>query len=130
MRSRCFIGAPMLVLPTLGLYKIQGDRSRLSDYEGQLRRFSPDVIVDLILSSEGQARQLVETAREISGRVIAISSMDVCRAWGVMHEVEAGSLDSLPVTEDSPLRTTPRLYPPETLKMLQNTCTWLDDHYH
>jgi len=56
----------------------------------------------------------VETAHEIARRVIAISSMDVYRAWGVMHEVEAGSLDPLPVTEDSPLRTTRRLYPPET----------------
>src|SRR5258705_13356234 len=90
MRSRSFTAAPMLVLPTLGLYKSRGDRNRLSDYEGQLRRFSPDVIVDLILSSGGQARQLVETAHEIARRVIAISSMDVYRAWGVVHEVEAG----------------------------------------
>jgi nucleoside-diphosphate-sugar epimerase len=55
--------------------------------------------------------------------------MDVYRAWGVMHEVEAGPLDPLPLTEDSPLRTTRRLYPPETVKMLQTTFTWLDDHY-
>jgi len=99
-----------------GVVQIQGDRNRLSDYESQLRRFSPDVIVDLILSSGEQARQLVETAHEIARRVIAISSMDVYRAWGVMHEVEAGSLDPLPLTEDSPLRTTRRLYPPETVK--------------
>jgi len=112
-----------------GVVQIQGDRNRLFDYEGQLRRFSPDVIVDLILSSGDQARQLVETAHEIARRVIAISSMDVYRAWGVMHEVEAGPLDPLPLTEDSPLRTTRRLYPPETVKMLQNTFTWLDDHY-
>ena len=54
--------------------------------------------------------------------MIAISSMDVYRAWGVIHEVEAGSLESLPLTEDSPLRTTRRLYLPET-KMLQNIFT-------
>ena len=60
-----------------GVVQIQGDRNRLSDYEGQLRLFSPDVIVDLILSSGEQARQLVETAHEIARRVIAISSMDV-----------------------------------------------------
>jgi nucleoside-diphosphate-sugar epimerase len=112
-----------------GVVQIQGDRNRLSDYEGQLRRFSADVIVDLILSSGEQALQLVETAREIAQRVIAISSMDVYRAWGVMHEVETGPVDPLPLTEDSPLRTTRRLYPPETVKMLQNTFTWLDDHY-
>jgi nucleoside-diphosphate-sugar epimerase len=109
--------------------QIQGDRNRLSDYEGQLRRFSPDVIVDLILSSGKQARQLVETAHEIARRVIAISSMDVYRAWGVVREVEAGPLDPLPITEDSPLRSTRKLYPQENLKMLQNTFTWLDEDY-
>jgi nucleoside-diphosphate-sugar epimerase len=46
-----------------------------------------------------------------------------------MHEVEAGSLDPLPLTEDSPLRTTRKLYPQEKVKMLQNTFTWLDEHY-
>ena len=112
-----------------GVVQIQGDRNRLSDYDGQLRRFSPDVIVDLILSSGDQARQLVETAHQIAPRVIAISSMDVYRAWGVVHEVEAGPLDPLPITEDSPLRTTRKLYPQEKVKMLQNTFTWLDEHY-
>jgi nucleoside-diphosphate-sugar epimerase len=112
-----------------GIVQIQGDRNRLSDYADQLRRFSPDVIVDLILSSGQQARQLGVVAHEIARRVIAISSMDVYRAWGVLHEVEAGPLDPLPLTEDSPLRTTRRVYPPETLKMLQNTFTWLDEHY-
>jgi nucleoside-diphosphate-sugar epimerase len=112
-----------------GVIQIQGDRNRLSDYADALRRFSPDVIVDLILSSGDQARQLVDTAREIARRVIAISSMDVYRAWGVLREVEPGSIDPLPLTEDSPLRTTRRLYPPETVKMLQNVFTWLDERY-
>jgi nucleoside-diphosphate-sugar epimerase len=116
-------------LANSGVVQIQGDRNRLSDYEGPLRRFSPDVIVDLILSSGEQARQLVETAHEIVQRVIAISSMDVYRAWGVLREVEAGSLDPSPLTEDSQLRTTRRLYPPETLKMMQNIFTWLNEDY-
>ena len=112
-----------------GVVQIQGDRNRFSDYVGQLRRFSPDVIVDLLLSSGEQARQLVETAHQIAPRVIAISSMDVYRGWGVMLEVEAGPLDPLPITEDSPLRTTRNLYPQENLKMLQNTFSWLEEHY-
>ena len=112
-----------------GVVQIQGDRSRLSDYHGQLRRFSPDVIVDLILSSGEQARQLVQTAHEIARRVIAISSMDVYRAWGVVQGVETGPLDPLPVTEDSPLRTTRKVYPQEQVKMLQKTFTWIDEQY-
>jgi nucleoside-diphosphate-sugar epimerase len=107
---------------------IQGDRNRLSDYEGQFRQFSPEVIVDLILSSGEQARQLMDTARGIS-RVIAISSMDVYRAWGVVREVEVGPLDPLPLTEDSPLRTARRLYGPETVKMMQGIFTWVTEDY-
>ncbi len=77
---------------------IQGDRNRLSDYLSQLRQFSPDVIIDLILSSGDQARQLITVARELGTRVVAISSMDVYRAWGVLQEVETGPLDPLPIT--------------------------------
>ena len=109
--------------------QIQGDRNRLSDYRNQFQRFSPDVIVDLILSSGEQARQLMMTVRDVAPRVIAISSMDVYRAWGVLHGVEPGPLDPLPLTEDSPLRTVRRLYPPETVKMMQSIFTWVDEQY-
>ncbi len=109
--------------------QIQGDRNRLPDYRNQLQRFSPDVIIDLILSSGEQARQLMKTVREVAQRVVAISSMDVYRAWGVLHGVEPGPLDPLPLTEDSPLRTVRRLYAPETVKMMQSIFTWADEHY-
>jgi nucleoside-diphosphate-sugar epimerase len=109
--------------------RIQGDRNRLSDYRNQLQRFSPDVIIDLILSSGEQARQLMKTLREVARRVIALSSMDVYRAWGVLHGIEPGPLDPLPLTEDSPLRTVRRLYAPETVKMMQSIFTWVDEQY-
>ena len=108
---------------------IQGDRNRLSDYRNQFQRFSPHVIVDLILSSGEQARQLMTTVREVAPRVVAISSMDVYRAWGVLHGVEPGPLEPLPLTEDSPLRTVRRLYAPETVKMMQSIFTWVDEQY-
>ena len=109
--------------------QIPGDRNRLSDYEDQLHRFSPDVIIDLILSSGEQARQLVNIARGIARRVIAVSSVDVYRAWGVLHGVEQGLLDPLPLTEESSLRSTRRLYSPETVKKLQNIFTWVNENY-
>jgi len=108
---------------------IQGDRNCLSDYLNQLRRFSPDVIIDLILSSGDQARQLIKVVRELGTRVVAISSMDVYRAWGVLQEVEPGPLEPLPITEESPLRTVRALYPPEALKIMQNIFTWVNEHY-
>jgi nucleoside-diphosphate-sugar epimerase len=112
-----------------GVEQIQGDRNRLVDYRNQFCRFAPELIVDLILSSGEQARGLMRTLRDVAWRVVAISSMDVYRAWGVLHGVEPGPLEPLPLTEDSPLRTTRQLYPSETVKMMQSVFSWLDDCY-
>jgi hypothetical protein len=48
-------------------------------------------------------------ARDVATSVVAISSMDVCRAWGVLHVFEPGPLETLPLREDSSLRTTHQL---------------------
>jgi nucleoside-diphosphate-sugar epimerase len=112
-----------------GVLQIQGDRNRLPDHENDLRRFGPDIIIDLILNSGEQARKLMSVARGLARRVVALSSMDVYRAWGVLHGSEPGSLEPLPLTEESPLRTTRRLYPPETLKMMRNIFSWVDEDY-
>jgi nucleoside-diphosphate-sugar epimerase len=109
--------------------QIQGDRNHLTKYRDQIAAFSPAVVVDLILSSGRQATELIEAMRGSTERVVAISSMDVYRAWGVIHGVEHGALEPLPITENSPLRTTRQLYPPETLKMMAGTFSWLDDSY-
>jgi nucleoside-diphosphate-sugar epimerase len=108
---------------------IQGDRNRLSEYRGQLQQFAPDVVVDLILSSGGQARQLTQIMSGIARRVVALSSMDVYRAWGIVHESEPGSLEPLPITEESPVRAVRRLYSPETINMMKNIFTWVDESY-
>lgn len=109
--------------------RIPADRNHLPDYRSELLRFSPDVIIDLILSSGEQARQLMGISHELTRHVVAISSMDVYRAWGVLHGVETGSLEPLPLTEDSPVRTVRQLYPPETVKMMQNVFSWVNEHY-
>jgi nucleoside-diphosphate-sugar epimerase len=115
--------------PSQSVTTIQGDRNRLSDCLEQMQRFSPDVIVDLILSSGEQAQQLMSTASKLAARVIAISSMDVYRAWGVLVQSEPGPLEPLPITEESPVRTNRQLYPQEHLKMMQSIFTWLDERY-
>src|SRR5438105_3863148 len=52
--------------PDDDVVRIQGDRNRLSDHLEQIQRFSPEVIVDLILSSKEQARQLMSTSRDVA----------------------------------------------------------------
>jgi nucleoside-diphosphate-sugar epimerase len=43
--------------------------------------------------------------------------------------VEPGGLESLPITEDSPLRTNRQLYAPETLRMMRALFSWVDERY-
>lgn len=117
------------VSPAATVLHIQGDRKQLFAYVDPVRKFSPEVIVDLILSSGEQARQLMEFARGIVSRVVALSSGDVYRAWGVFQKVEAGELEPLPITEDSARRTTRQLYSPEGIRMLQSVFTWVSEDY-
>lgn len=109
--------------------QIHGDRNRLRDHEAELRRFAPQVIIDMILSSGDQAAQLVDLARDLNARVVAISSMDVYRAWGVLLGTEPGGLEPFPVTEDSRVRTARRAYPPELAEKMKSIFTWVNADY-
>ena len=111
------------------IIEIQGDRNELSLYRDQIGKFAPDVIVDFLLSSGDQARELMSVASGITNRVIAISTGDVYRAWGVLHGIESGPLESVPITEASALRTTRRLYSPETIRMMRSIAAWVTEDY-
>jgi nucleoside-diphosphate-sugar epimerase len=108
---------------------ILGDRRRLTECARQLLAFGPEVVIDLILSSGRQARELVALFRGHARRVVGISSCDVYRACGVFHRSEDGPLEPLPLTETSALRTKLQTYPPERIRMLQEVFGWLDDEY-
>jgi nucleoside-diphosphate-sugar epimerase len=112
-----------------GIAHILGDRNQLGVHQTEIRRFGPDIVIDLILSSGAQAKVLMEAMRGIARRVVAASSMDVYRACGVLHGSEPGPLEPLPLTEDSRLRTRLQTYPPEVIKSLQTTFAWLDNDY-
>jgi nucleoside-diphosphate-sugar epimerase len=109
--------------------EILGDRAALAASASEFRSFAPDAVVDFILSSGRQASDLMNAMRGITGRVVALSSGDVYRAAGILHGLEAGPLQPVPLTEESELRTHRRPYPPEALTMLRNVFSWLDDDY-
>jgi len=111
-----------------GVERIIGDRRHLAASREDIRRFAPDVVIDLILSSGRQAEDLMNAVRGIARRVVAIGSMDVYRAFAVVQGLDSGPLEPLPITEDSPLRTIAP-YPPEVLRNLQKIFGWLDDEY-
>jgi nucleoside-diphosphate-sugar epimerase len=112
-----------------GLTPISGDRNRLADSAGAIRGFAPDVVIDLVLSSGRQARAMLDVVRGLASRVVALSSMDVYRACGVLHGLEEGPLEPVPLTETSALRTKLSTYPPEQLTMLQGVYGWVDAEY-
>jgi len=110
-------------------YEVIGDRRRLGDHRRHLRALRPDVVIDLVLSSGRQARDLMEVFRGAAGRIVALSSCDVYRACGVLHGSEPGPLEPVPLTEESALRTKLQTYPPARIEMLQSVFGWIDDEY-
>jgi nucleoside-diphosphate-sugar epimerase len=104
-----------------------GDRADLQ--EAGARAWGPDVVIDMILSSAKQARTTVEAFAGVAQRVVAISSGDVYRAMAVVHRLDNGPVEPIPLTEESPLRTHSQPYPPERLAALRVTLPWLDDEY-
>jgi nucleoside-diphosphate-sugar epimerase len=113
-----------------GARGIVGDRRRLTESADTLRALAPDVVVDVVLSSGSQARELMNVFRGHARRVVALSSMDVYRACGVTHRLEEGPLESLPLREQtSALRTKLQTYPPAQVQALQQIFGWLDEEY-
>src|SRR6266849_6060708 len=88
---------------------IYGDRQNLTSRASELRGFAPDIVLDMFPYAEQQAHIVMQTFRGVARRVVAISSMDVYRAYGRFCRLEGGPPEPEPFTEDAPLRST--LYP-------------------
>jgi nucleoside-diphosphate-sugar epimerase len=113
------------VLPD-SVRRIVGDRNDLSAHCEEFDRFSPDVVVDFLLSDDRQAQALMECFRGLAGRLIAISSQDVYRAYEVLLRKTPGPPQELPITEESDLRT--QLHPYD-LRRQQATFSWVTENY-
>ena len=112
-----------------GVEQIQGDRSQLSASATELKRFAPEVVIDLVISSGAQAEELMNVFRSAARRVIMLSSMDVYRAIGISQGTESGPLQEVPLTEESELRRNLHPYPPGTLQHLRKIFPWMTDDY-
>src|ERR1700686_810087 len=102
-----------------GVDEIRGDRHRLNASAQELKRFAPDVVIDLVISSGTQAEELMNIFRGAARRVVMLSSIDVYRAVGILHGTESGPLQEVPLTEESELRRCLHPYPPEGLQHLR-----------
>jgi nucleoside-diphosphate-sugar epimerase len=78
--------------------------------------------------NELDAQSVMETFVGIAQRVVAISSQDVYCAYGKFIGLESGPAESVPITEDAPLRQ--RLYPyrRESLRSPDDPTRYLDDY--
>jgi nucleoside-diphosphate-sugar epimerase len=112
-----------------GAAEIIGHNQRLTEYRAEFERGRFDAVIDFILSSGRQAKELMKTFRGITERVVAISSMDVYRAMGVIHGTEPGPLQELPLTEQSEVRTQQNTYSPEAMQKVKQVYPWADDQY-
>src|SRR5215472_4109366 len=111
-----------------GASEIVGDRNEISGNRATFARENFDAVIDFIVSSERHARDLIETFRGLTRRVIALSSMDVYRAMGVVRKTEPGPVQELPLTEEPALRPGPQ-YSPKEIKELHAILPWLNKDY-
>jgi nucleoside-diphosphate-sugar epimerase len=112
-----------------GVAEVLGDRRQLGNYTATLRGLAADVVVDVVLSSGRQARDLMSVFKGFASRVVALSSCDVYRACGITHRLEEGPLEPLPLNEESRLRSKLQTYPPAQIRVLQQVFGWLDEEY-
>lgn len=111
-----------------GVKHITGDRRQLEFYAEKLRRIAPDVVLDMILLTEDQARTLMEVFNSAAGRAVVASSGDVYRAYGVMIGTESDPVEETPLKETSPMRL--KLYPYrlQERRTQDDPQAWLDDY--
>ncbi|PPS44136.1 NAD-dependent epimerase/dehydratase family protein [Chroococcidiopsis sp. TS-821] len=100
-------GKTVAELP-IAVKEIKGDRTQLPEMKSELQYLSPDVVLDMIAYTEQDALITMKAFKGIAQRVVAISSMDVYRAYNVLLGKES-DIVPVPLTEDSPLRQ--QLYP-------------------
>src|ERR1700728_1051564 len=112
-----------------GVEEIRGNRNQLSAWAQELKRFVPDVVIDLVISSGAQAEELMNIFRGATQRVVMLSSIDVYRAVGISHGTESGPLQQVPLTEESELRRCLHPYPPESLQLMRKIFAWVTDDY-
>jgi len=107
---------------------IHGDRARILDHRDAFRAFAPDTAVDMRSMTESDARAVVDAVRGIADRIVAVSSMDVYRAYGRLQGTEPGPPLPPPFDEDSPLRE--KLYPyrDHTPAVIGQRPAWLGDY--
>jgi nucleoside-diphosphate-sugar epimerase len=121
-------GAAKIALPE-SVCRIHGNRNHLAEHRSVFEQLAADVVVDFVLSDERQATALMDTFRGLTARVVAISSQDVYRAYGVLLRREPGPPQPTPLTEESEVRRQLHPYNVEHLRTAQAAFPWITEEY-
>lgn len=89
--------------------EILGDRNRIADFAPAIRNFHPDVVLDMMLLNEKQAKELVALVSGFAHRLVVASSCDVYFQYDLLRGVETGPIVNAPLAEEAPLRR--KIYP-------------------
>lgn len=92
-----------------GVSSLLFDRRELGEHTAQVRKFSPDVVIDMIPRTSQEAWTLTRAVAGVAKRMIVVSSIDVYRAYNRLRKTEPGAPDATPLKETAPLRE--QLYP-------------------
>jgi nucleoside-diphosphate-sugar epimerase len=120
-------GRTEVQLPT-SVTHLHGDRERLGDHRIAFARTAPEVVLDMRPMTGGEARAVMDVCRGITGRIVALSSGDVYRAYDIFRGREPGPPEAIPLTEEARLRE--RLYPyrGQTPRNADDPLRWVDEY--
>jgi nucleoside-diphosphate-sugar epimerase len=111
-----------------GVKEILGDRRSLAEKVVELQRLAPEIVLDMFPFTEQDALEVMHIFNGIAIRLVAISSQDVYRAFGRVNGKETGPVESLPITEESPLRLNLYPYRGATLRNQDDPKKWQDGY--
>src|SRR5881296_1891657 len=63
------------------IWELIGERSELETFRAQFEDVRPEVVIDMIAMSEGDAQSLLRTFKGITQRLVVVSSADVYRNY-------------------------------------------------
>ena len=86
----------------------------------ELRRLEPEVVIHMIAMGEEDSESAVQAFSGVSRRLIALSSGDVYKAYGIFMGIDSGPIVATPLAEGATIRSIQYPYrraetPPESL---------------
>lgn len=88
----------------VGVRKITGDKANLRAHWDELRKLRADVVLHMVAMRRDESREFMSLFDGVTGRVVAISSIDVYAAYARIHRTEPGAVQPIPISEDAELR--------------------------